>query len=88
MFWIIPFKTFVLNLDKKYNINNNEMQKRDYYVNGYAFDKSNKYKGKYPDRIYAEDFAESVRLYLSKDPDFERDFKFRYEFLKLIFGDV
>lgn len=78
----------IFKLDKKYNINNKKIQDNEYYVNEYALSKSNKYKGKQPDRIYAEDFAESVRLYFAKDPYFEKHFKFRYEFLKLLFGEV
>lgn len=76
----------VFELDKLYNNKNTKIKNNEFYVTPYAMSKANKHKsnGEF-NRIYAEDFAESVKRYLNpNDTSFKDEFPYRYRLLKKI----
>ena len=73
-------------MDKLYNNKNTKIKNNEFYVTPYAMSKANKHKsnGEF-NRIYAEDFAESVKRYLNpNDTSFKDEFPYRYRLLKKI----
>jgi len=72
--------------DKKY-INKHNFISHDGFVSKYAKNYYNENKLLLYKR-YSEDFADSVRMYISKDPNLQMLFPNRYKLLKKVLGDV